>query len=171
MRKSGFEVLGMGFNNTDYPGSFTKPVRDVIESLLRGKVLHLYSGASLIGDERVDITHANATTNREIGEFISQDTRYWDWVLLDPPYAVKRVKKIEAYGLTGAISSDVILRRNVKRFLMEHTNNVLWLDTCAPMVSGFERVKLWLFLPGGFHVVRVLSWLRKANSYMFEVPQ
>ena len=83
MRKFEFEVMGMGMNTSGYPGAFTKPVRDIIQSVLYGKVLHLYSGSSLIGDERIDIDHPNATKNIRVEGFLTQDSRDWDWCLLD----------------------------------------------------------------------------------------
>ena len=55
MRKFEFDVLGMGMNTSGYPGAFTMPVQSIIKSIIYGKVLHLYSGSSLIGDERVDL--------------------------------------------------------------------------------------------------------------------
>jgi len=44
---------------------------------------------------------------------------------------------------------------------MLHTENVLWLDQCAPNFGGFGRKKLWVFIPGGWMNVRVLSWLKR----------
>jgi len=155
-------VIGMGFNNSGYPGAFTKPVDNIIKSHISGKVLHLFSGASLIGDCRVDIEHANATQNCDVKEFIATDNRQWDWVILDPPYNITRVgTKLKGYGLIGCVASDVIFRRNLKRYFQQHTENILWLDICAPMIKGFSRQKLWLLLPGGFHTVRILSWLQR----------
>ncbi len=162
MRKFDFEVLGMGFNNSVYPGAFTKPVADIIKSHLVGNVLHLFSGASLIGDERVDIEHKNATLNCDVKEFIKSDKRQWDWVVLDPPYNITRAgTKLKGYGLSGCIASDVTFRRSLKHYFQKHTENILWLDICAPMLNGFFRQKVWLLLPGGFHTVRVLSWLQR----------
>ena len=157
----------MGFNNTGYPGAFTPTVERIIKSHLSGRVLHLFSGQSLIGDERVDIEHKNATLNCNVKEFIKTDKRDWDWVILDPPYQITRTdKKLNGYGLSGAISSDVIFRRNLKIYLRSHTDNILWLDYCAPMIQGFKRQKLWLLLPGGFHTVRILSWLKRNQIEM-----
>jgi hypothetical protein len=158
------EALGMGFNNTGYPGAFTPVVDRIIRETISGKVLNLFSGQSLIGDERVDITHANATINMNVKQFIEEDKRDWKFVVLDPPYNITRVGvKLQGYGLSGCISSDVPFRRKLKEYLQLHADNVLWLDTCAPMVQGFKRKKLWLLLPGGFHTVRVLSWLTKGG--------
>lgn len=161
------EVIGMGFNNTDYPGAFTLPVQQIIKSVIYGKVLQLYSGSSLIGDERVDIEHLNATKNMNVDDFIKSDNRTWDFVILDPPYAITRTDtKLNGYGIKGAISANVDRRRAVKQYLQRHTKNILWLDQCAPMIKGFSREKLWLLLPGGFHNVRILSWLKKTMDLL-----
>lgn len=161
------EAMGMGFNNTGYPGAFTPPVERIIKSILRGKVVHLYSGASLIGEERIDIAHSNATKNMRVEDFIKNDTRDWDWVLLDPPYMITRTDvKLNGYGLKGCVGSDVQMRRRLKLYFQRHTENILWLDISCPMVKGFNREKLWLFLPGGFHTVRVLSWLKRNTKLL-----
>jgi len=161
MRKFKFDVLGMGMNNSDYPGAFTEPVKQIIKSVISGKVLHLYSGSSFIGDERVDIDHPNATLNIRVEDFLEQDTRDWDWILLDPPYAITRRKKLDKYAETASLSADVVWRNRIKDFFRKHTDNILWLDYCAPVITGFGRKKLWLLLPGGYRNVRVLSWLKR----------
>lgn len=162
MRKFEFEVLPMGINRKDYPGAFTDNVAWVIKSVLYGKVLHLYSGSSLLGNERVDIKHPNATLNMRVEDFLQNDDREWDWVLLDPPYAIQRADlKLKDYGEKDSLSGNVKLRRMLKWYCAKHTENVLWLDFCAPNYPGFYRKKLWLFIPGGYHTVRVLSWLKR----------
>jgi len=161
MRKFDYEVTALGMNKSGYPGAFTEPVKQIVKSVLYGKVLHLYSGASLIGDERVDLEHPNATINCRVEDFIKNDKREWDWVLLDPPYAITRKAKLEQYAETASLSADVKWRNQIKQWFRVHTDNILWLDYCAPMITGFRREKLWLLLPGGFHNVRVLSWLKR----------
>ena len=162
MRKCEVEVLGMGFNNSTYPGAFTKPVEAIIKSQITGAVLHLFSGQSLIGNERIDIDNKNASLNCNVKDFIKSDNRHWDWVILDPPYNITRVgTKLKGYGLSGCVASDVSFRRDLKSYFQNHVDNILWLDICAPLIKGFYRKKLWLLLPGGFHTVRVLSWLKK----------
>ena len=162
MDKFEIEAIGMGFNTSGYPGAFTPKVGNLVTALLYGKVLQLFSGQSVIGDERVDIEHRNATINKDVYDFVNQDNRQWDWIILDPPYNITRKEtKLSKYGKRACIASDVRLRRALKIYLQHHTQNVLWLDICAPMVQGFHRRKLWLLLPGGFHTVRVLSWLER----------
>ena len=162
MRKFEVEAIGMGTNNTGYPGAFPPAIQGLIQSQISGRVLHLFSGSSLIGNERVDIEHPNSTLKTDIRQFIDEDKRDWDWVVLDPPYAIIRADtKLATYGENKAISSDVIFRRKLLHYLARHSENVLWLDFCAPMIKGFHRQKLWLVLPDGFHTVRVLSWLKR----------
>ncbi len=166
MRKFNCEVLGLGMNNNGYQGAFTPIVKGIINDVIKGKVLHLYSGSSLIGDERVDLEHPNATMNCRVEDFIESDPREWDWCLLDPPYAITRRKKLDMYAETASLSADQKWRTKIKDYFRKHTENILWLDYCAPMVSGFKREKLWLLLPGGFHNVRVLSWLKREMKPM-----
>jgi len=162
MRKFEFEVLGMGMNTSGYPGAFTKTVQTIIKSVIYGKVLHLYSGSSLIGEERIDLEHPNATKNCRVEDFIKEDSREWDWCLLDPPYAIQRANlKLGAYGEYGSLSGNTLWRAAIRQYCQRHIQNILWLDFCAPSIKGFGRQKLWLLLPGGFHNVRVLSWLKR----------
>lgn len=162
MRKFDIDYLPPSATTGEYPGAFPPNVDLVIRRLISGKVLHLFSGTSLIGDERIDIEHPNATKNMNVKDFIAADTRGWDWIVLDPPYQITRTEvKLNGYGIKGAVSSDVIFRRNLKHYFQKHTDNILWLDICAPTVKGFRRQKLWLVLTGGFHTVRVLSWLKR----------
>jgi len=162
MQKFDFEVLGMGMNNSGYPGAFTEPVKQIIKSTIKGSVLHLYSGSSLIGDERIDLEHPNATKNCRVEDFIKEDKREWDWCLLDPPYTIQRANlKLGAYGEYGSLSGNTLWRAAIRRYCQINVKNILWLDMCAPSIKGFRRKKLWLLLPGGFHTVRILSWLEK----------
>lgn len=84
-----------------------------------------------------------------------------DLVLTDPPYAITRRKKLDKYAETASLSADVVWRNRIKDFFRKHTDNILWLDYCAPVITGFGRKKLWLLLPGGYRNVRVLSWLKR----------
>ena len=162
MRKFTLDYLPPTATTGEYPGAFPPAVDVVIRRLITGKVLQLFSGSSIIGEERIDINHPNATQNVNVKDFIASDNREWEWIILDPPYQITQVDvKLNGYGLKGAVASDVIFRRNLKRYFQLHTENILWLDICAPMVKGFYREKLWLVLTGGFHTVRVLSWLKR----------
>ena len=162
------EVLGMGFNITGYPGAFTPTVKRIIEQTISGRILHLFSGQSTLGTERIDIQHFNATKNIEVKEYLRWEDknwgREWDWILLDPPYNLMGKTKTREYKIQQPFSADVELRNLIRDYALKYTTNVLWLDYCAPMIKGFKRKKLWLLLPGGFHNVRILSWLIKEKN-------
>lgn len=167
MRKFEIEAVAPSATDGKYPGAFPPKVDIIIRQLVEGRILHLFSGSSLIGDERVDIGHPNATKNMNVKDFIRTDNRYWDWVILDPPYQITQTTtKLDGYGIKEAASSDVLFRRQLKHYFQECVDNILWLDICAPMIRGFYRKKLWLVLTGGFHTVRVLSWLKKEMALM-----
>ena len=55
-----------GFNNTGYAGGFPSRVEKRIKRIVKSPCLHLFSGSSLIGDERVDINQTRTTTWTEI---------------------------------------------------------------------------------------------------------
>ncbi|KKL56341.1 hypothetical protein LCGC14_2246360 [marine sediment metagenome] len=162
MRSFELDYLPPSATTGEYPGAFPPEVDVVIRRLVKDSVLHLFSGSSLIGEERIDIGHPNATQNMNVKEFIADDIRSWDWIILDPPYQIASADiKLERYELKAAVSSDVVFRRSLKQYFQHHTNNILWLDICAPSIRGFYRKKLWLVLTGGFHTVRILSWLKR----------
>lgn len=164
MRKDfDIEIGGLGMNRTGYPGGFTPTVQRIINQVIYGKVLHLFSGVSKIGDIRIDIEREEATHREDVLEFIENDVRRWDFVILDPPYELNKKSKIEVYGRTSSIAADVFLRNKLADYFLNHTNNVLWLDMCAPLPKGFKRKKLWFLFPGGYHTLRVLSWLELIN--------
>ena len=104
------EVTGMGFNITGYPGAFTPTVKNIIENTIYGKVLHLFSGQSEIGEERIDIEHINATKRVNVKDFLKNDNRNWNWILLDPPYEMIRKSKVKEYRIRQPFSADVELR-------------------------------------------------------------
>lgn len=162
MRKFELEAISGNVLVNKYHGAFAVEVDKVIRQTISGSVLHLYSGSSLMGDERIDIEHPSATTNCDVEDFVKNDSGFWDFVILDPPYQITRTDvKLNGYGIKGAVSANVERRRLIKDYLQRHTANVLWLDQCAPMIKGFYRRKLWLVLPGAFKNVRILSWLQR----------
>lgn len=154
-------VGGLGNHNKGYPGAFTIPVEKVILSLIKSPCLHLFSGTSKIGDIRVDLERPEATHNMNVADFIIKDDNKWEWLVLDPPYSKRR--KVKEYALFTPFA-NVPFRQKFIVWLQDHVNNILWLDTCAPKPIGFKREALWFFLPGGYHTIRVLSWLKRESQ-------
>jgi hypothetical protein len=156
------EIKGQfaGLQNKGYPGAFPPKVEEIIKRLVASPSLHLFSGTSRIGDVRIDLERPEATLNMDVFEFLKVNDQRWLWVIADPPYDVK-----DRYGLNRAYAKPYAL--NCKRqhlisvWLQGHADNVLWFDVTAPCPRGFYRKKEWLFHPGGWHHVRVLSWLKR----------
>jgi len=162
LKKFELEALGMRSNDTGYDGGFSLTVRGIVGEVINGSVLHLFSGSSKIGDVRVDVSHPNATNNIAIEDFIVSDNRDWDWVVLDPPYKlVNNGSAAPHYDIPVSVSTNVPFRRKLEEYLRNHTDNVLWLDICAPLPKGFSRQKVWFLFPGGYRPLRVLSWLKR----------
>lgn len=157
------EIVGLGNNITGYPGAFTPKVDMILRDILKlhrpCSVLHLFSGVSTIGQERIDIERPEATKRVDVLDFIDKDNRDWDFVILDPPYEIKRKAKLQVYGRASSVAADVELHRKIEEYFRNHAENILWLDMCAPLPKGFKRLKLWFLFPGGYHTIRILSWL------------
>jgi len=165
MRPFEIEAIGMGTNAGSYKGQFTPVITNLIKSLICKHTLHLYSGSSLLGDERVDLAHPNASRNCLVEDFIKTDNRYWDWVILDPPYGITTAKKkLKGYANYKPLSASVPTMRLIKAYLSHYATNILWLDLCAPIFKPFFRRKLWFVFPGGDFPVRVLSWLQRETE-------
>ncbi len=163
-------VVGRGFHKGGYAGAFSPSIERIIRSIVDSPCLHLFSGASVIGDERVDLNHANATIHQDVFDFIAHDKRHWEFCILDPPYAIKSKHKLHQYADRCAVSCSVPKRRALEKFFRERVNNIIWLDQCAPLPKGFDRVKCWTVFPGGYRTVRVLSWLRAVQVSMTSAP-
>lgn len=153
------EAIGRGFHTGEYAGAFSPNIERIIHSIIRAPTLHLFSGASTIGDVRVDLCHPNATVNADVFEFIAADKRTWEYCILDPPYGIRSKHKLQQYSDCCAVSCSVPKRRALEDFFRKRVRNVIWLDQCAPLPAGFDRVKCWMVLPGGYRTIRVLSWL------------
>lgn len=162
------EVTGLGNNTTGYPGAFTDPVNQIIKWILSQyespKALHLFSGQSMMGEERIDIDRPEATKRMDVMDFIKSDNRNWDFIILDPPYEIQRKSKISEYTKTSSVTADVELRNALSDYFYHHTKNLIWLDICAPLPKGFQRKKLWFMFPGGYHTIRILSWLQAISK-------
>ena len=167
------EINGLGFQRKNYPGAFTPAVEKIIKNMIYNikmqiapskiNILHLFSGVSKIGTERIDLECKEATENISVEEFIESDERYWDVVILDPPYGIKRKAKLYEYSRVSSVAANVKLRNKLVKYFPTHTDNIVWLDMCAPLPKNFKRKKLWFLFPGGYHTLRVLSWLINEN--------
>lgn len=152
-----------------YRGGFPLNIQRIISELVStGRpVLHLYSGRSDIGDVRVDLECPEATHNMTVEEFIKTDRTVWEWVILDPPYKIKRIEFLKDYADARPLTGNSLLRDRIVRFLRSRTNNVIWLDYCTPEIKGFTRKKVWLMVPANFwQNVRCMTWFTRSGPEM-----
>lgn len=158
--------ISQGFPVSDYDGAFPMKVERQIKMLAGSPCLHLFSGSSKIGDERVDFAHPNATIKGDVIEFLKHDDRQWKWVVIDPPYKIDNAaKKLSDYQDYTAISASIPKRDAICSYLKGHAENILWLDRVSPLVWGFYRKKVWLFIHlNGWNNVRVLTWLARQGE-------
>jgi len=156
------KVLFMATAKGEYVGQFSPTVEEILKQEIEGygKILHLFSGASRIGEVRVDWDHPNATWHGDIVTFMEQDTEFWSYTILDPPYQIRRAgQKLQAYGRVDSVGGTGAMRIALQKWAPKHTWRLLWLDQCAPLITSFRRVKLWVLLPGGYATLRALSML------------
>jgi len=154
-----------------YTGGFPVRVIEIIKSIIpgpgAGRVLHLYSGRSDIGDVRIDLECEEATRNMSVESFTAQDNSTWDWILLDPPYRLIDTSTLKDYADARPLSGSALLRDRLCLYFRHHANNILWLDYCSPLLKGFTRARLWFFIPPRvFENVRCLTWLKRNQGEM-----
>lgn len=150
-----------------YRGSFPSSIVKIIRELVAGQSLNLYSGRSEIGTVRVDLECPEATHKMSVEDFITSDRRHWDWVIIDPPYKIKNLRKLREYADARPLQGNVLLQDRLRLYLRGHADNVLWLDYCSPTLKGFIRAKIWLVLPGKcFQHCRIFTWLRRSGIEM-----
>lgn len=151
-----------GYNNTGYAGGFPSRVIKRLESIVQSPCLHLFSGSSKIGDERIDINHPNATKNMNVYEFIQQDKRNWKFVVLDPDYHISRKQvKLKVHGLKESVAGNKLAEKMLAQFFQKHAENVLWFDQTSYCFDGFYRYKVFFYLMGASRPIRALTWLKR----------
>lgn len=166
MKPFKIKCYGSGFTTGKYPGEFQNNVLKIIQKelaqeLTHGRVLHLFSGSSRIGNVRVDIDNENATDQKDVKDFLKNCEENFDVILLDPPYLVNASDLKQGYKISRPFSCNIPLRRYFENWAFKHTKKVLWLDVCSPLIKGFERKKVFFFLSGGYRTIRALTILKK----------
>ncbi len=156
--------LYLSGKKTEFKSAWPLALDRKIRAIAQPPILHLFSGASSLGDERVDLTHPNSTIKQNVFDFIKTDERDWNFVILDPPWQIGKSKSLD-YADSTAISASVPKRQALSRYLMRHADNVLWVDIVCPYIHSFERHAVILCTPiSGWSVVRVLTWLQRKGE-------
>jgi hypothetical protein len=154
-----------GFNNTGYAGGFPSRVEERIQRIIQSPCLHLFSGSSRIGDERIDIKHPNATKKMNVYDFVQQDKHNWKFVVLDPDYCISRKDvKLKVHGLKEHVGGNKLAEKLLAQYFQEHAENILWFDTTSFCFDGFYRHKVYFYLMGASRPIRALTWLKREGA-------
>jgi hypothetical protein len=149
----------------EYDGQFPVLVENLIKRYAESPSLHFFSGASRIGDERIDMAHPNATQNVNVFDFIQRDSRQWKTVILDPPYQILHPERKKGdYAIKVALSSSNPLRNRMVEYLQGHAENVFWFDYNSPLPQGFKRERVWMCITHQWAPVRALTWLKRKGE-------
>lgn len=93
-----FYLLKVSNGTDEYPGNFTSKENKIIINDCKGKVLHLFSGKSDIGDVRVDYVFGNVKQN--VFDFLKKNKEYFDTIIIDAPYNQRFADKYQKIGNT-----------------------------------------------------------------------
>lgn len=154
-----------------YPGAFHPNVERQIKEWIGDKqCVHLFSGASKIGNIRVDIDNPNATNNENVYDFCSRTHLFSVYfkdivLLLDPVYEIQRKNlKLKPYGIKENLSGNVLAQKILLQHIQEvGYSEVILLDIGSPKIPGYS----WdyrLVKYGGWKMNRTLNHYIKENT-------
>ena len=160
------EIINVGNGNKFYPGNFTNKENKIIKENCTGKILHLFSGKSKIGNIRIDFEYGNCTMNvfdwlNNISEFIN----YFDTIIIDAPYNQKFANKYQKIGNTP---KQFIIFANTKQTtilwnkIIELNPKIIILKSWNYYIpKGYYLKKGYLCYPGGYRKSTILEILKK----------
>lgn len=92
------QLIKVGNGSPAYHGDFAKKEIELIQANIKGSCIHLFSGKSLIGNVRIDLSCDEATIKGDVFEllpdFIDHKASF-NTVIIDPPYNEKFAGKYD----------------------------------------------------------------------------
>ena len=156
------EVITVGNGTKEYPGNFTKKENNRIRRHCRGKILHLFSGKSKIGDVLIDYRYGI-----DVFEYL-KNPRYYGTVIIDDPYNQRYADKYQKLGNTpeqfiifaqGEKTTELFDRVreiNPKIIIMKSWNYYI--------VEGYRLKKGYLCYAGGYRKSTLLLIMKRINT-------
>ncbi len=160
-----------------YKGSFHPNVDKIIKNIIGDKFcVHLFSGASKIGNVRVDIDNPNATHNENVYDFLQEyklEEEENTILLLDPDYHIKRASlKLKPHGIKESLAGNVLAHKLLYQFLDENKfEEILLLDYCSPEFKNFQEVDFWRIKYQGWVNNRTLTHYKRIITTLDGFPQ
>ena len=143
MEEKIMKIIKAGNCDHRYVGGFSKTEIEIIEKSSEGKVLHLFSGKSNIGQVRVDFSQPEATHNQDVFEFLSNCDEQFDTVLLDPPYNENYAEKYNK--LSGGNTTQFVIFANAKK-TTELFNLIIGLNPNSIIIRSWNY-----YVPHGYY--------------------
>lgn len=143
MEEKIMKIIKAGNCNHEYVGGFSKIESEIIEKSAEGKILHLFSGKSLIGQVRVDFSQPEATINCDVFEFLSNCNEKFDTILLDPPYNERFAEKYNK--LSGGNTNQFVIFANAKK-TTELFNQIIRLNPNTIIIRSWNY-----YVPHGYY--------------------
>ena len=159
------KIITVGNGAKGYPGNFTKEENDIIYCNYIGKILHLFSGRSDIGDFRIDFFCKEATHKMDVFDFLKNyHINDFETVIIDAPYNQKFANK---YQKIGSTPKQFVIFANVKkttelfRLIIEKINpQIIILKSWNYYVpKGYKLKEGYLCYAGGFRKPTILEVL------------
>jgi len=93
------KIITIGNNKSNFIGAFVNKEINIIKKWIEPPCLHLFSGSSLIGETRIDISHQNATHNIDVFEYLKLAPNTNNTIIIDAPYNKKYEEIYNTHGL------------------------------------------------------------------------
>lgn len=155
----------------DWVGGFSPFERDVIFNYSKGKLLHLFSGNSDIGIERIDLNpNSNATIKIDVFEFIKTNKKQFNTILLDPIYCHEERVEIwkEKYGNLKDLYVYPYDSRKTKilfDWFKNHNPEIIILKSMdVHQIPGFDIIQGYIIEVGAFKPNRTLVIYRSKSK-------
>lgn len=163
------ELIKVGNGTSEYPGNFTKKEIQIIKKNIKGKVLHLFSGKSNIGDIRVDFINGNIKS--DVFLFLGYNQTHFNTILIDAPYNQKFADKYQKLGDTP---KQFIIFASVKKTtelfdkIIKISPDIIilksWNYYC---LKGYEIKKCYVCYPGGYRKSTFLIVMKRKQEVLF----
>ena len=169
------EIITVSNGDNKYPGNFTPKEIKIIKKYSKGsRITNLFSGISIIGDNRVDFSNPKANIKCDVFEWLEllsngYKNYYKQTVIIDAPYNQRFADKYQKIGNTP---KQFIIFANAKdttklfNLISKKINpRIIILKSWNYYVpKGYKLEKGYLCYPGGYRKSTLLLILRKINT-------
>lgn len=137
------ELINVSIRHHEYYGNFTPQENKIIQFYAFGKILHLFSGKSNIGQYRVDFAFGNIKD--DVFNILPKLDEYFDTIIIDAPYNKQAGNKYQKIGNTP---EQFIIFASIKK-TSELFNHVKRLNPCRIILKSWNY-----YIPKGYRLLK-----------------